>query len=163
MQAAETTGESRGRVADDHLAARGPSAEARCHVEGGTAEASVLQLHRLPGVDAHSHSERNVKLEGGLLELRLEVDGRTDRLAGGCEDDERLVPAHLHELAVVGLDVVGDDGREPLRQRRGSLVAALLRVARIPPDVGDQEGADACLFRFGHAFQYALCGDFVRN
>ena len=46
-------------------------------------------------VDAHSDSERDVELLGRLLELRLKVDGRTDRLAGRREDDERLVAAHL--------------------------------------------------------------------
>jgi hypothetical protein len=43
----------------------------------------------------------------------------------------------------VGLDVVVDDGGEPLGERRGGLVAALLGIAGVPTDVGDHERTNA--------------------
>ena len=151
VEAAEATRQPRGRVADDHFAARSSPAEAGGDVQRRSAEAPVLELHRLAGVDADPDAKRDVELRRRLLELRLQVHGGADRLTRRREDDERLVPAHLDEVAVVRLDVLVDDLGESLRQRGGSLVAALLGVAGVPPDVGDQECANAAgAFSHGH-------------
>ncbi len=151
MEAAEAPRQPGGRVADDHFAARGSAAQAGGDVQRRSPKAPVLQLHRLAGVDADADAKRDVEVPRRLVELRLQVHGGADRLTRRREDDERLIPAHLDELAVVRLDVLVDDLGESLRQRGGSLVAALLGVAGVPPDVGDQECANAAgAFRHGH-------------
>jgi hypothetical protein len=72
----------------------------------------------------------------------LHLDGCAESLPGGSEDDQRLVPAELDQIAVV----LGDDTADDVGERRGELgrsfVAVLLREARVAADVGDQERAD---------------------
>ena len=60
-------------------------------------------------------------------------------VSGGAENDERLVPTDLDESAARALDDVLDDLGEGGSKASGRLVAVLLGVARVAPDVGDQE------------------------
>lgn len=60
----------------------------------------------------------------------------------GSEDDQRLVPAELDQIAVVLGDNTADDVRERRGEPSGSFVAVLLREAGVAADVGDQECAD---------------------
>jgi hypothetical protein len=72
----------------------------------------------------------------------LHLDGSAQSLASGGEDDERLVPAELDQIAAVIRNDATDDGRERGRKRSCSFVALLLRIARVSSDVRDQERAD---------------------
>jgi hypothetical protein len=58
------------------------------------------------------------------------------------ENDQRLVPAELDQIAVVLGDNTADDVRERRGEPSGSFVAVLLREAGVAADVCDQERAD---------------------
>ena len=66
----------------------------------------------------------------------------SSRRSRGSEDDERLVPAQLDQIAVVLGDNTADDLRERRSELSRSFVAVLLREAGVAADVGDQESAD---------------------
>jgi len=72
----------------------------------------------------------------------LKRNGSAYPVSGGAENEKRLVPAYLDESAARAVDDVLDDLGKGSSEASGRLVAVLLCVARVPPDVGDQEGPD---------------------
>ena len=73
----------------------------------------------------------------------MQVDSGADRLPSRREDREGFVSPELHELSIVSLDTIGHQFSEIGGEVGGRFVAVLLRVARVPTDVGDQEGAES--------------------
>ncbi len=130
-------------ITRENLTWRGDRAKPRREVERTAAVPAFGQWHRLAGVEPDADAER--KRRSAICQLAataLDLDRRADSLTGGGENDERLVSAQLDQVAVVVSDDPADDVSERGGERGGGLVAVLLREARVPPDVGDQECAD---------------------
>jgi hypothetical protein len=66
----------------------------------------------------------------------LKRNGGAYPVSGRTEDDECLVPADLDESAASAVDDVLDDLGEGGSKASGRLVAVLLGVPRVAPDVG---------------------------
>jgi hypothetical protein len=98
--------------------------------------------HRLPCIQAHANAERDHRVSvDAFAESALQFDRGPNRLASGREDAEGLVAAELEQRTAVRRNGVPRQLREPGREVRGCLVAALVREPGVPADVGDQEGA----------------------
>ena len=127
----------RNTFAREHLARRCDRAETRRKVERAAAIPAARQRHRLAGVQPDADPERQLDATA-----TLHLDRCAQSLPRGSEDDQRLVPAELDQIAVV----LGDNTADDVRERRGELsrsfVAVLLREARVTADVGDQERTD---------------------
>ena len=125
---------------DEDLTRPGASAQPRRHVQCSPS-VSVPERHRLPGVDPDPHAERYVC---GLIarERLLKIEGRADRFSGGVEDREDLVSSNLDDRSRARFDPLLPDGDESLGERGRRFVASGVAEARVPAQVGDQEGAD---------------------
>ena len=130
-----------GRARED-LGGSGDAAQPRREVERPAAIAA-LDGDGLAGVQPDPDRERERRLRDGLVdEPALELDRRSDRLPGRVEDHERLVTAELHDGPAAGLDALARDSGELAGERRGGLVAALLREDGVATHIGDQERPD---------------------
>ena len=113
-------------------------AETRREVERAAA-IPLADRDSLAGVEPDPDSERKLRCDDPCLQLDRGAYGLSCRV----EDDERLVAAQLDQPAVALLDDLAHDLGEPGCERRRRLVPALVRVARVAADVGDQERADS--------------------
>src|SRR5439155_20712119 len=105
---------------------------------------------RLAGVEPDPDPEWKCRLTlGPLARATLQLHGSANRRARGSEDAQGLVAAEFNDLAALGPYRLAGDRGEPARKRRGCLVAALVAVARVPAQIGDQESADARRFAVG--------------
>jgi hypothetical protein len=144
LDPSEPTGKPVRGFAHECLATMGARAETGCDVQRRPPETAVLDLHRLSRVDADADTEWKLRVDRCLLvELLLEIDRRTDRLARRSEDDEGFVASNLDGPAAVRLDALAYELGEPRGQERSCFVSVLLCVTRIPAYVGDQERAGA--------------------
>ena len=126
LESGQASGQSRGARADEHLASVCPPAESGCDIERSAPKAAVLQLDGLARLDADSDPEWKVRAGLFLLEAGLKVDARTDRLARGGEDRERLVSANFDDAAAVCVDLLGHHVGERRGEPRRCFVAVLL-------------------------------------
>ena len=146
LESAEPTCEPHGRRADEHVTAMRTPAEPCGDVQRRTAKAPVLELDCLARVDPHPDLERDLGVGPCLVaEPRLQIDRGADGLPRRGEAGKRLVAAELDELPLVGVDPVLDQLGEFGGEARSRFVTVLLRVPGVPPDVGDEEGAESGL------------------
>ena len=99
-----------------------PGAQSGREVEGSPAVA-VADRDRLAGIEPDPDAARQL----GLDEPSLQVDRRAQGLAGGDEDDERLVAPELEQETVAGRHDLGHELAEPGRQGGAGLVTVLAR------------------------------------
>jgi hypothetical protein len=143
--------EVRDRGTREDLGRTGDPAQARGEVQCAAAVAAV-DRDCLAGVQADADGEGQRRLGDGLIdEPLLELNRRSDRLAGGIEDGQDLVAAQLDDGAAAGLDALARHGRELAGQPRGGLVALLLREDGVAADVGDEERPDVRVIGVGAA------------
>jgi hypothetical protein len=117
-------------------------AEPRSQIQG-TAAIPASHWNGLPRVEADADSKREPGSLGTLLAATaLHLDCGAQSLTGRGEDDKRLVPAELDQIAVVFGHDASDDVGERRGEGCGGLVTVLLREACVAADVCDQEGAN---------------------
>ena len=104
LQAVDLAGEMRDTFAREHLARRCDRAQTRRKVERAAAIPAARQRHRLAGVQPDADPERQLDATA-----TLHLDRCAQSLPSGGEDDQRLVPAQLDQIAVVLDDNTADD------------------------------------------------------
>ncbi len=127
----------------EHLARRGLPTEASGHVERRSTEPTAHR-NRFASINADTH--RNVRIVAGVAsESFLQRNRCADGLTCRRKDDQGLVTTQFEEQAVErGYDVFDRRSKGCCQQRSG-LVATLLGVRGVSPNVGDQERVDAAL------------------
>ncbi len=139
--------EMRHRRAREDLRGGGDPAQPRGEVQRAAAVAT-LDGHGLARVEPDPDRQWKRRIRDGLVhEPPLELDRRADRLPGRIEDRQCLVAAELDDRPAAALDRFTRDRRELSRERRGGLVAVLLREDRVPANIGDQERPDVGIVR----------------
>ena len=143
LQTLDLAGEVNHPLAGEYLTRRRDRAQPCGEVERAAAVAAIGQRHGLTRIEADANSERQPGSIGALLAATaLHLDGCAQRLASGGEDDECLIAAELDQIAGVFRNGTSYDLRERGGKRSRGLVPLLLRKARIPANVRDQERAD---------------------
>ena len=107
----------------------------------------TLDGHRLSGVEADAHGERQGWIRGGLIhETLLQSHGGSDRGARRAEDGQDLVSPQFDHPPAVVLDDLAYHFGETSSELRGDLVPMLLREGCPAAHVADQERMDVGVF-----------------
>ena len=140
--ALDRAGEVNEVLTREDLARTGLGAEPGREVQRPAA-VPALDRHRLTGVQADPHGEREIRGGPGCLQkARLQVDRRPDGLTWGTEHREGFVSPQLDHGSVPSLDMLSSDLGERCREAGSRLVAPLLGEHGVSTDVRDQEDPD---------------------